>query len=135
MKPIFVLLLLITSAVSADIHSETAQHAHDGHSHEHAVDGKRLEVDADRFDTFVRRLSDVQIAVVSVHGMVCDFCARGIEKMFKRDKHVKKIDVDLSKGKVLIAYTRAKKIDLADITKKILANGQTVTELQVLHIE
>ena len=44
-------------------------------------------------------LKDSQIAVVNVKGMVCDFCARGIEKTFKKDTNVKKIDVDLAKEK------------------------------------
>ena len=31
--------------------------------------------------------------------MVCDFCARGIERTLTRDKTVKKVDVDLERGK------------------------------------
>ena len=66
--------------------------------------------------------------------MVCDFCARGIEKMFRRDPQVKKIDVDLSKGKVLIAYPDDSSIDFEDIKQKILSNGQNATHLKILHI-
>ena len=66
--------------------------------------------------------------------MVCDFCARGIEKTFKKDKSVQKIDVDLNRGKVLIAYAGDKEIDFDDIKKKILANGQNATDLQILDI-
>ena len=62
------------------------------------------------------------------------FCARGIEKTFKKDKSVQKIDVDLNRGKVLIAYAGDKEIDFDDIKKKILANGQNATDLQVLDI-
>jgi copper chaperone CopZ len=67
-------------------------------------------------------------------GMVCDFCARGIEKTFKRDKSVTKVDVDLSKGKVLIAFDTEGPIDRAEIDRKILANGQNVTAVQMLNI-
>ena len=66
--------------------------------------------------------------------MVCDFCARGIEKTFKKDKAVTKIDVDLNRGKVLIAYGASTPIDFNDIKKKILANGQNATDLQILTI-
>jgi len=66
--------------------------------------------------------------------MVCDFCARGIEKTFKRDKSVTKVDVDLSKGKVLIAFDTKEPIDRAEIDRKILANGQNVTAVQMLNI-
>ena len=110
------------------------QHSHEGHLHEQLVDGKKLEVDPVRFDKFVMGLENSQIAVVNVQGMVCDFCARGIEKTFKKDKHVKKIDVDLSKGKVLIAYNNNQKIKFDDIKEKILINGQNAIDMTVLDL-
>ena len=73
-----------------------------------------------------------QMITVKVNGMVCDFCARGIEKTFKKDIGVKKIDVDLANGKVLIAYAATAKIVNEDIEQKILSNGQTVTDIQIL---
>jgi copper chaperone CopZ len=98
------------------------------------VDGEKLEVDVERFDKFVKGLKDKQIAVVSVKGMVCDFCAQGIEKTFKKDKTVAKIDVDLNKGKVFIAYQMNTKIDFEKIKKMIVSNGQNATKLQVLKL-
>ena len=50
-------------------------HSHEGHLHDIMVDGKNLNVDPDRFDKFMEELTDVKIAIVSVKGMVCDFCA------------------------------------------------------------
>jgi copper chaperone CopZ len=115
-------------------HSDMKQHSHEGHLHEELVDGEKLEVNPERFDKFVANLSNVQLAVVSVKGMVCDFCARGIEKTFQKDKNVKKIDVDLSNGKVLVAYEKGIEINFEDIKKKILANGQNTTAMQVVSI-
>ena len=115
-------------------HSDMMHHSHEGHLHEELVDGQKLEVDPERFDRFVANLTDAQVAVVSVKGMVCDFCARGIEKTFQKDKSVKKIDVDLSKGKVLVAFDKNAAINFEDIKKKILANGQNATGIQVLSI-
>ena len=120
-------------------HSHSGMHSHDhssheGHLHETLVDGKELEVDPERFDKFIEGLADSQIAVVSVIGMVCDFCARGIEKTFKRDKSVKRVDVDLSRGKVLVAYNNRKVIDFEEIKLKIVSNGQNATDLQILDI-
>ena len=66
--------------------------------------------------------------------MVCDFCARGIEKTFMKDAAVKKIDVDLTKGKVLIAYTSDAEISFDVISQKILANGQNATGMNILKI-
>ena len=136
MKIILTMLACISSFAWAEPHENHGEdlHSHEGHMHTELVDGKMLEVDANRFDAFVSGLSKSQVAVVSVKGMVCDFCARGIEKTFKKDKSVQKIDVDLNRGKVLIAYAGDKDIDFDDIKKKILANGQNATDLQILDI-
>ena len=135
MKKILFLFITFSLTTFANNPNEEHQHhSHEGHMHEMLVDGKKLEVDPVRFDRFVENLSDAQIAVVNVNGMVCDFCARGIEKAFQKDSSIKGIDVDLSKGKVLLAYPNGVEIDFDDIKKKILANGQNATGMKVLKI-
>ena len=128
------LLSIFTTVTWAENPHEHMHHSHEGHLHEQLVDGKKLEVDPVRFDKFVMGLENSQIAVVNVQGMVCDFCARGIEKTFKKDKNVKKIDVDLSKGNVLIAYNNNQKIKFDDIKEKILINGQNAIDMTVLDL-
>ena len=126
------------AAVYTSAHNHTMHdmdsHNHEGHLHDTMVDGKLLEVDPKWFDDFVVELEGKQVAVVSVSGMVCDFCARGIEKIFSKDKSVLKLDVDLSGGKVLIAFDKDQIIDFEDIKKKILSNGQNATDLQIIKI-
>ena len=133
MKKLF-LLSIFTLITWAENPHDHMHHSHEGHLHEQLVDGKKLEVDPIRFDNFVMGLEDSQIAVVNVKGMVCDFCARGIEKTFKKDISVKKIDVDLSKGKVLIAYNNNKKIKFDEIKEKILINGQNAIDMVILNL-
>ncbi len=123
---------LAEATMHTDHSNHGAHHNHEGHLHTQLVDGAEMKLDAERFDKFVLDQSGNQIAVVSVTGMVCDFCARGIEKTFQKDISVKKIDVDLANGKVLIAYAAAAKIVNEDIEQKILSNGQTVTDIQIL---
>ncbi len=135
MKIFFIIVFLVSTFVNAqDNHDHHDRHSHEGHLHEQMVDGEKLEVDVERFDKFIEGLKDKQIAVVSVKGMVCDFCAQGIEKTFKKDKTVAKIDVDLNKGKVFIAYQMNTKIDFEKIKKMIVSNGQNATKLQVLKL-
>ena len=130
-----ILLLLVFSSMTWGENPHDHMHnSHEGHLHEQLVDGKKLEVDPTRFDQFVMGLKDSQIAVVNVKGMVCDFCARGIEKTFKKDTNVKKIDVDLSKGKVLIAYNNSHKIKFDDIKGKILINGQNAIDMTIINL-
>ena len=87
-----------------------------------------------RYQAFVADLSEINVAIVGVKGMVCDFCARGIEKTFKKDKFVRKVDVDLANGQVLVAYSLDKIIDQREISQKILANGQNVTAVAIVKI-
>ena len=135
MKIFFIIVFLVSTFVNAqDNHDHHDRHSHEGHLHEQMVDGEKLEVDVERFDKFVEGLKDKQIAVVSVKGMVCDFCAQGVEKTFKKDKTVAKIDVDLNKGKIFIAYQMNTKIDFEKIKKMIISNGQNATKLQVLKL-
>jgi len=137
MKNLYFLFVIIGSiSVAAQDHAmhDMDAHDHEGHLHDTMVDGKLLEVDPERFDAFVLNLEDKQVAIISVSGMVCDFCARGIEKTFTRDKSVLKVDVDLSGGKVLIAYGKEKNIDFEEIKMKIMSNGQNATGLQIIKI-
>ena len=136
MKNVLLLGLLLSSAtIYAEHHGQHGMenmHSHEGHLHNEMVNGKTLEVDAQRFDQFMIGIDNNVVAVVSVQGMVCDFCARGIEKTFGKDKRISKIDVDLASGKVLLAFPVADDIDNADITKKILNNGLNTTDIQVV---
>ncbi len=108
---------------------------HFNHIHEESIDGEEFDVDTIRFDEFINGLSDMKVAIVSVNGMVCDFCARGIERTFKRNSKVFKVDVDLGRGKVLIAFSKVTRIDFEYISRKILENGQTATKMTVLEIQ
>ncbi len=137
MKNFYFLFVIIGSmSLAAQDHAmhDMDAHDHEGHLHDTMVDGKLLEVDPERFDAFVLNLKGKQVAIISVSGMVCDFCARGIEKTFTRDKSVLKVDVDLSGGKVLIAYGKEKNIDFEEIKMKIMSNGQNATGLQIIKI-
>ena len=128
-------LLFLTILSVNFINSDENQHMHEhSHSHDVYVQGEKLEVDEKRFKNFLDGLTNSQVAVVNVNGMVCDFCARGIEKTFVKDKAVKRIDVDLDRGKVLIAYTKEKEIDFDEIKSKILANGQNAIDFSILNI-
>ena len=141
-KLFFISVLALSSLAWADHHHDNGEshvmemetHSHEGHMHDVLVDGKKLEVDPDRFDKFVEGQKNSQVAVISVNGMVCDFCARGIERTFKKDKAVQKIDVDLNRGKVLVMYTQSAKVNFEDIKQKILSNGQNATDLQIISI-
>ena len=130
-KILFVFLLTITSV-------GFAHNCHDHGSDNQpmkSVTGEGFEIDNQKYAKFTKGLANgEQIAVVNVNGMVCDFCARGIEKTFMKSANVKKVDVDLEVGKVLIAYSSDTKISFEDIKEKITANGQTAVDMKVLKL-
>jgi copper chaperone CopZ len=58
----------------------------------------------------------------TVNGMVCGFCATGIEKTFKAQPEVKAVNVDLEKKLIIINTREGKTIDDSKI-KKLLGNA------------
>ena len=61
-------------------HSHEDEHNSQQHNTEIFVDGNNFAL-IKRFSNFVKNLSGAKVAVISVQGMVCDFCARGIENL------------------------------------------------------
>ena len=70
-----IVLLATSGFAAADRNS-----GHAMHQAEFFVDGSAIDVDPEHLKRFTADLQGGQVAVVSVMGMVCDFCARGIEK-------------------------------------------------------
>ena len=134
MKIILLTILFYSTQVFSH-GKENVDHSIHAHSADaKLVDGKLENLDSNRFYEFISDLKGHKVAVVSVKGMVCDFCARGIEKTFRKDKTIQKINVDLSRGKVILAYSIDKEIVREEISRNILINGQNMTDLQVITI-
>jgi copper chaperone CopZ len=58
----------------------------------------------------------------TVNGMVCGFCATGIEKTFRAQPEVKTVNVDLEKRLVTIQTKQGQTLDDSKI-KKLLGNA------------
>ncbi|MBA4729364.1 MAG: heavy-metal-associated domain-containing protein [Thermodesulfobacteriota bacterium] len=73
-----------------------------------------------------------KIIKVNVNGLVCDFCARALEKVFMKEKSVSGLTVDL-KAKEIKIYTK-KNMNLEDniIEKKIKDSGYIVSSIERL---
>ena len=135
---LFLMSMLFMSASNL-ASAENAGHEADGdHGHmSHQSMGITGEVsnseilNSERFERLVSGSSTYNVAVVSVNGMVCDFCARGVEKAFAKDPDVMKIDVDLELGSVLIAYGSEAQPSERDIDKRIRSNGLDVVDIEI----
>lgn len=58
-------------------------------------------------------------AIVSVNGLVYDFCARALEKVFGRNPAVSSIDVDLHAKRVTLHFHPHHSLDNATLTRLI----------------
>ena len=132
------LSILFISALSLASQEKTTHEAGGAHGYVgHMSMGITGEVssaevlNSGRFERLVSGSPTYNVAVVSVNGMVCDFCARGVEKAFAKDPDVMKIDVDLELGSVLIAYGSEAQPSERDIDKRIRSNGLDVVDIEI----
>jgi len=75
--------------------------------------------------TFV--IITAMVIKVSVNGLVCAFCATGIEKTFKKQPAVAAIKVDLENKLVTINTKPQQTLDDAVVTKLITDAGYSIT--------
>lgn len=66
---------------------------------------------------------------IRVNGMVCDFCARALEKVFGKREEVSGIRVDLDNSLVTVAMKPGKTIDDATLTRLITDSGYDVQDI------
>lgn len=71
--------------------------------------------------------------LVKVNGLVCDFCARALEKIFGKQEEVKDIDVNLDEKIITIDFVDGKSLDDEIIAKLIIDSGYNVESIQ--HVE
>jgi len=121
-------------ASEQDHHNHEEPHVHNATQTTLIAAQNETKLASERIKDFAKDLTSVQIAIVQVQGMVCDFCARGIEKTFMKTKGVIRIDVSLAEGQVLIAYKAGQNIDFDDIKTKIQNNGQTAVGLEIVSV-
>lgn len=70
-----------------------------------------------------------EFVTAHVNGLVCDFCAQSIQKLFKREAAVKGVHVDLDSGEVHISMNSGQTLDDATIEKLIRKSGYSLTSI------
>ena len=68
----------------------------------------------------------------TVNGMVCAFCAQGIEKRISNMPETKAIYVDLKKKTVVIEAKEGQKLDEKAVTAEITDAGYDVVKLETV---
>lgn len=68
--------------------------------------------------------------VVKVNGLVCDFCARSLEKTFRKTGKVFGVSVDLTAKEVRLKFAAGASLDDATIRKLVTEAGYAVVGVQ-----
>ena len=71
-----------------------------------------------------------EVLRISVNGLVCDFCARSIEKLFSKKESVKSINVNLEQMLITISLKKGKRLNDDIITKVITDSGYDIREIR-----
>ena len=69
---------------------------------------------------------------ITVNGMVCSFCAQGIEKSIMKMEDTKAIFVDLKNKLVVIEAKEGKKLDEKVISQEIKDSGYDVVKIETI---
>ncbi len=90
-------------------------------THSHA--GEMLE------DTPVIEQTAAADVRIDVNGLVCDFCAQAIQKVFKRNDAIADVEVDLTEKVVSVWFADGTTLDDAALTKLVQDSGYNVVTI------
>jgi len=82
------------------------------------------------FTVFTSYAFAEETVIAEVHGMVCEFCAVGLEKQFEKCDEVASIDVSLEAGTIKLVLKDGQEMDDERITKIITDNGINVASIK-----
>ena len=82
------------------------------------------------FSTSVWAKNTGKIIYAEVNGLVCDFCAQAIEKVFRQQKAVTAITVDLNTQIITIHLKKGETLTDKTITKLIEDSGYSVRNIR-----
>ena len=70
------------------------------------------------------------LILITAKGLVCDFCAQALEKVFMKRAEVSGIDVNLSEKRIVISLRSGQNIDDDAIKKMILDAGYNLSKIE-----
>lgn len=74
--------------------------------------------------------AQAKTAYADVNGLVCDFCAQALEKVFSKKTEVENITVNLDEKVVTINFKEGQNLDDETLKEMINDSGYAVTEIR-----
>ena len=119
MKKINIQSLSILLFISTFALANEQDHSNHDHNHDH-MESNQIEIQAGSIDP------NGTLMTVAVEGMVCDFCAQAIEKVFMKREEVAGITVNLDDQNVIISLKSEKDIKNTIIEELFLNAGYNI---------
>ncbi|MCY3625278.1 MAG: heavy metal-associated domain-containing protein [Candidatus Dadabacteria bacterium] len=101
-----------------------AQHGEHEHNHEGEV------VETPTTSNNMENAACEDTINIKVSGLVCDFCARSLEKVFLKRGDIAGINVDLGKSSIMVAMKPGLTVDDATLAKLITDSGYNVSAIK-----
>ena len=124
MKQLITIFLIVIFWTS--INSYAQEHNHDNNEMDHSnheMDNEKITLQEGSIDP------NGILLTVAVEGMVCDFCAQAIQKVFLKKEQVAGITVDLDNQNVIIALKEDTNITDNVIEDLFINAGYNVSEI------
>ena len=118
--------ILFTFIFWSSINSYAQEHNHDNNEMDHGnheMDKEKIILQSGSIDP------NGVLLTVAVEGMVCDFCAQAIQKVFLKKEEVAGITVDLDNQNVIIALKEDTNITDIVIEDLFINAGYNVSEI------
>ena len=118
--------ILLTFIFWTSINSYAQEHDHDSSEMDHGkheMDNEKITLQEGSIDP------NGILLTVAVEGMVCDFCAQAIQKVFLKKEEVAGITVDLDNQNVIIALKEDTNITDNVIEDLFINAGYNVSEI------
>ena len=80
--------------------------------------------------TPIEAASQLEIIKAEVNGLVCDFCAQALNKVFKKTEQVESVDVDLDNGFVTVTLIEGGVLSDDEVKKLIRKSGYSFVGLE-----
>ena len=124
MKQLITILLTFTFWTSINSYAQEHNHENNEMDHSnHEMDNEKITLQEGSIDP------NGILLTVAVEGMVCDFCAQAIQKVFLKKEEVAGITVDLDNQNVIIALKEDTNITDNVIEDLFINAGYNVSEI------
>ena len=114
-------LLAAPALADKDMDHSKMDHASMDHSAHEGMDVS-AEADADP-------AASAQTVIAKVNGLVCDFCAQAVRKVFKKQDSVESVKVDLDNGQIILGLKEGASMDDETIGKLIRKSGYSLVSI------